>query len=78
MFEKLQQYGSAIALISEEGSEVTYGELIENADHIGSHVKARCLVFIVCSNTAESIYGYVGILRANAAILLLDEIFVGI
>ena len=75
MFDKLHQYLNSVALISEESGEVTYNQLINNADRIGSHVRARCLAFIVCTNCVESVYGYVGILRANAVVLLLNENF---
>ena len=73
MFDKIDQHSDALALISHQGDVLTYAQLIDRADRIGSHVKQRSLVVMICTNTVESICGYVGILRSDAVVLLLNE-----
>lgn len=58
-----------IAIISDKGEEVTYGELL----NFSLGIDKRSLVFILCKNTVESLLGYVYCLNNNIVPLLLDS-----
>ncbi len=56
-----------------DGKKYTYSEFLDIADTIGGHVGKRSLVFLVCSNSIESVAGYVGCMRAGAVVALIDN-----
>lgn len=60
------------ALIDSEGNRITYGKLAEWIVDIGSHAKDRSLVFVLCSNTAGSVAGYLGFIENGAVPVLLS------
>lgn len=62
-FKTLEKYGEEIALVTEEESQISYQELVTRADILAKQIGRRCLVFLVCQNTEESVIGYVGCLR---------------
>ncbi|MEI6813885.1 MAG: AMP-binding protein [bacterium] len=72
-FDALDLHGDAPAVISEQDAVVTYAELARAADAVGAHLVGRPLVFVVCENSAASISGYLGCLRARAVPLLLGR-----
>lgn len=72
-FADLEGYGDAPALLSDGRPPVTYAELAAAADAIGRHVRRRDLVAVICRNDPDCIIGYVGLMRAGAALLLLHH-----
>lgn len=62
-FDHLENFKEQSALIDDSGTSITYRELAEQADRIGSAASGRCLVFQLCENSVASIVGYVGFLR---------------
>jgi acyl-CoA synthetase (AMP-forming)/AMP-acid ligase II len=73
IFDRLQDYHDAPALITEHGTIIKYNELINNADIFAGKIGRRCLLFILCRNCSESIAGYVGALRNHIVPLLLSD-----
>lgn len=62
-FKNLEKYGDEIALVTERESMISYQELVRRADTLAEQIGRRCLVFLICKNTEESVIGYVGCLR---------------
>lgn len=72
-WDTLEQFGERTALITENGEHITYSQLVEQADGIGSAVEGRCLAFLMCRNCADAVAGYVGFLRHGVVPVLLAE-----
>ncbi len=72
-FDDLESYSSETAIINQQFEQISYKELIAAADRIGEEIKKRCLIFIVCKNRLESMAGYIGFMRANAAVILIND-----
>jgi acyl-CoA synthetase (AMP-forming)/AMP-acid ligase II len=70
-FDDLGRYGANVALICEDGSEVTYTELAMTADAFGRQLADRGLVFILVENCPEAVLSYLGCLRARVPAALL-------
>lgn len=64
-FDTIEQYGERTAIYADRA--YSYEEMIEAADAIAREVGDRTLVFCLCANTKESIFGYVGFLSADAS-----------
>lgn len=62
-FKNIEKYNDAIAMVTEQGEQIAYSELVRRADELAQNVGHRCLVFLACKNVAESVIGYVGCLR---------------
>ncbi|TCI53036.1 AMP-dependent synthetase [Exiguobacterium sp. SH1S21] len=69
-FDTIDQYGERTAIYTDRA--YSYTEMIEAADAIADEVGDRTLVFCLCANNKESIFGYVGFLRGHIVPLLLD------
>jgi acyl-CoA synthetase (AMP-forming)/AMP-acid ligase II len=67
----LRQFGQAAALITPAGETLTYNDTAAAADNFATHIGPRKLVFILASNCAESVIGYLGCLGAKAPAALL-------
>lgn len=72
-WDTLEQYDDRTALITEEGSGISYREMLERADEIGKMAGDRCLVFSMCRNCASSVIGYVGFLRRRIVPVMVAE-----
>tara|TARA_B100002003_G_scaffold84280_1_gene78718 strand:- start:812 stop:2212 length:1401 start_codon:yes stop_codon:yes gene_type:complete len=73
LYNDLEKYSSNIAIITEQSEQISYKELLDAADSIGSRIKKRCLVFAVCRNCFESVAGYIGFMRAGAVLALISD-----
>ncbi|MEG1107021.1 MAG: hypothetical protein RSE20_09820 [Eubacterium sp.] len=62
-----------IAAISEDGHQITYGQLYKFSKEIKQHMSKRSLVFSLCENTIGSLVGYVSFLENDVVPLLLDS-----
>lgn len=69
-FNNLEGFGNRTAIYAER--EYSYEEMVEIADAICGHVGVRTLVFCLCSNNKESLFGYVGFMRGHVVPVLLD------
>lgn len=67
-----ERYGDKIALISDNGTEMTYRELQVEADRLGQVIEKRCLIFSLCTNSIGSVVGYIGFMRKRIVPLLLS------
>ncbi len=62
-FKKIEQYKNEVALVSEDGNQITYREFVRRADDFARQIGRRCLIFLACKNVAESVIAYAGCLR---------------
>lgn len=69
-FKKFEEFGNRTAVYAER--EYSYSEMLEIADAICGEVGERTLVFCLCSNNKESLFGYVGFIRGGVVPVLLD------
>lgn len=69
----LEKFADNIAGIDDRGSRVTYEELDDFADRIGYTIGKRNLVFLIASNTIDSMAGYVGCLNSGNVPVMLSE-----
>ena len=59
--------------IHSNGSDYSYKSLIQDADNFSSFTLGRPLVFVVANNSYDCLTGYVGMLRANAVVALIND-----
>lgn len=69
-FKKLEEFGNRTAVYADR--EYSYAEMVEIADAISAEAGERTLVFCLCSNNKESLFGYVGFIRSHVVPVLLD------
>lgn len=70
MFD-LKKFGERTALITEE-KNFSYGELNELTKKIGDAINERCLIFLLATNSADSIAGYLAFLNKKIVPLMVD------
>jgi len=69
-FKKMEEFGSRTAVYAER--KYSYLDMLEIADAICGEIGERTLVFSLCSNNKESLFGYVGFIRGGVVPVLLD------
>lgn len=67
-----KQQQDKLALIDNEESRVTYGELAELMNTLGTKVEPRSLIFMLCKNTVGSMAGYLGFVEHEAVPVTLN------
>lgn len=72
-YRQIEKYGNATALISADGTKTSYSELTTAADSFAAAVDSHTLVFLLCSNTVESVVGYVACMRGSSVPAMLSE-----
>lgn len=68
-----KQNKTSTALIDNENHRITYGELAEKMNEIGSKVEPRSIIFILCKNTVGAMVGYLGFIDHEAVPLTLSS-----
>ena len=71
-FNDVSYFSDNIAITAEDGKNITYAEMIGNADKINAEIPSRSLVFLVCENCPESITAYIGFLRKKVVPVLIN------
>ena len=67
----LGRHGSAVALVSPDGSHVTYTELADRVDEIAGRLgPGRRLVLVEAAHAVAAVVGYLAALRAGCPVLL--------
>lgn len=64
-------FDKKVALITET-SEVCYSELADLSQKIGNAIDRRCLVFLLATNSVESIAAYIGFLNKKIVPVMID------
>ncbi|WEF10592.1 AMP-binding protein [Pectobacterium actinidiae] len=73
MLFDFNKYIHNTAIVTENGSEVSYKELDLFSNELGEKIRERALIFSLCSNCLGAIVGYVSALKHDAVPLLLDK-----
>ena len=68
-----QQKKTSVALVDNEGNNITYGELAEKMVEVGKNVIPRSVIFILCKNTVGAMIGYLGFIEREAVPLNLSD-----
>ena len=71
MFDLLQ-YKENVAVITDRGESLTYGQLSEEVERMAAAFPRRGLVFTLCENLLGSFVGYVACMNKNIPQVLLD------
>ncbi len=69
----IESYNNNIAIICDNGDEVTYTELNKLQQLFSENLEDRSLVFIVATNTLESLVAYISCIKNHYVAVLLDE-----
>ncbi|ABI77786.1 AMP-binding enzyme [Hyphomonas neptunium ATCC 15444] len=70
LFEGIERFGSATALVREDGSSVSYAELAQLADTAAQAIgPERALISVEMQNDVQSIAFYIGALRAGHVVI---------
>ena len=72
IFNNLARNSSSLSFIAEDERRFSYSDLLNNADHFAEKINERSLIFIISSNNFACVTGYVGALRANAVVVLIN------
>jgi acyl-CoA synthetase (AMP-forming)/AMP-acid ligase II len=72
LFENFSKFGSQVALMEDGLEPLTYEDLANQSLVFSSHLFQRSLIFCLCSNTIESVVGYVGTIRPQHVGLMLS------
>ena len=67
------QNKASVALIDDEGKQLTYGRLAEEMISVGTLVAPRTVGFILCKNTVGAMVGYLGFIEKGAVPLNLSS-----
>ena len=67
------QYENNIALITKDGSQYSYNEILFNIDIIFKSLDSRCLVFFLAQNSIGSLVGYLAFIKNKSVPLMLDS-----
>ena len=71
-FQNLEKYGDSPCLFTEEQKSISYIELSEISDKMISHFNERSLFALYFFPTKDCIAAYLGALRNNHVVLLID------
>ena len=71
-YDNLTAFAGNIAALGDDGSSITYRELVEFGSEISVATGRRCLVFSLCQNSIGALAGYVSFLNNRIVPLLLD------
>ncbi len=72
-YKNLNKYKNNIAVISETGEKITYGDAERISDELYSQIGRRTLVFCLCDNTLGTLLGYISFLKNNIVPFMVDK-----
>lgn len=72
MFIDFKTYHSRTAIIADDGTRLTYGELANRVQELAQALPSGVLQFCLCRNDIDSIVFYLACLQAKAPVVLLD------
>ena len=69
----IYKFKNRTALTTENNEIILYSDLIKKVESFSRKLKERSLIFIICKNNLESIVSYLGSIKSNCVISLIDE-----
>lgn len=74
LFRRLDRHGDRPALVGADGSVVSYADMLAAGDRLAAGLRGqRVLAVVICRNDPDCVAGYVGLMRAGAAVMLLHH-----
>ncbi|MBI2240467.1 MAG: AMP-binding protein [Magnetospirillum gryphiswaldense] len=74
LFRRLDRFSDNAALIGADGAVMTYARMLAAGDRLAAALHGRrVLAVVVCRNDPDCVAGYVGLMRAGAAVVLLHH-----
>ncbi len=73
IFKDINKFQNNNAIITETNEVINYRTISSTIDKICKKINSRSLAFLVCGNNPESILGYISFLKADCAVVLLEE-----
>ena len=74
MMWRLSEFGENVAVIEENGREISYSELSSLSEKLRGYFESRCLVFNFCSNTLGCLLGYLTFINNKIVTLMVDSL----
>ena len=72
-FKDFNNFKKNNAIITETNENITYDTLHNYIGNFSKLIKKRSLIFLICKNNLESIIGYIGSIRTNNVVALINE-----
>ncbi|MEG0492112.1 MAG: AMP-binding protein [Clostridia bacterium] len=72
MMWKFDRFENRVALIDEQGNQLTYAQLASEASALCEAIGGRCLTFSLCRNTLGGVLGYAGLVEGHVVPALLS------
>ena len=73
IFSNFKKFLNNVALISDDGKQYTYSEILNSAEKITNNIKKKCVILFLCKNTPESIIGYLGFIQKGVVLILVHH-----
>lgn len=71
-YSDIDRYTDRIAVITEQGEELSYKNFLREADALYQGLEERSIVFLVCRNCLESVCAYIGALRKKVVPVMIN------
>ena len=71
--EKLTPYSKNIAVVTKDGSQYSYKEILSTTDVISENIESRSLVFCLAQNSPGSLVGYLAFVQNKIVPLMLNS-----
>lgn len=72
-YTDLDKYGANLAVITDEGEQLTYDAFLSDCDDFVSSLTSRRLLFLVCNNCLEALVTYIGALRNGIVPVMINS-----
>lgn len=72
-YNNIDKYQERVALVKDTGEQITYNQLVADADNLFQDIPSRTLIFLVCKNSQESVTGYVGCQRKGIVPVMIND-----
>ena len=72
-YELLATFSENVAVVSNDGNQYKYKELLERTQEIAKKLKPRSLVFCLAQNSIGSLVGYLSFITNNVVPIMLDS-----
>ena len=76
MFENLKKYKNSVAIECEKNKKFTFKKLVNESNKLKKKISSNSVCLLICSNSFESILGYITFLNNKKTItILIDHSF---
>lgn len=72
-YTDIDKYENRIAVITEQGEEISYKNFLSDADKLFEKVTEKKLLFLVCKNCLEAVCAYIGALRKKIVPVMINS-----